>query len=596
MIKKIPYGIANYEMLKEGNYYFVDKTKYIEVLENLNSRYLFFLRPRRFGKSLFISILNYYYDINSKDKFEILFKDTYIGKHPTELRNTLPVLKLNFSGIPVHGSMDEIEKAFNIHIRNSIRSFLNSYKNHFTRLKDIEREILSMDNGSVMISSLISYLDDLSINYYLLIDEYDNFANNILIEYGKDEYRKITHSGGFLRSFFAVIKNGTENRVIDRMFVTGVSPLVLSDVTSGMNIGDNISTRPIFNSMVGFTEKEKEEMIEYYIREGKIDKKDKESIELIFKEYYNNYIFSPENGERIHNSDMVLYFINNYIDYKKIPPELIDPNIRTDYGKLRFLVIENNRLNGNFTVLNEFIEKGESSGSLITLFSIGELIDKDKFLSLLYYLGLITIKELLPGNLYKYEIPNQTVRTLLWEYIRKSVNETYGLRIDTNYLLRQFLKLGFEGEWKELFSFVFDEFYKAASIRDFIWREEGIKMFFLAYTSMTEVYIVESEPELNKGYGDIYFRKNWYQAEEIKYEYLIEIKYIKSSEIKGKDRGKVIERKKEEAKEQLERYEKTIDERYNRRVPVFAKGKKAPELKKIIVIASSKKIEYMGEA
>ncbi len=252
-MKKIPYGISNYEIIRNENYYFVDKTKFIPKLENLGSRYIFFLRPRRFGKSLFLSILENYYDILKKDKFDILFKDTYIGKNPTPLKNSYPVLKFNFSGIPVGGKLEEIEKSFNLYIKTSIESFFIRYKKVYPELLDIEKSVFQSDKAGDILNVFIQKLGNIGISYYLLIDEYDNFANNILIGYGKGTYREITHGIGFMRNFFAVIKNGTENRSIDKLFVTGVSPLLLSDVTSGMNIGDNISLFPDFEDMAGFT-------------------------------------------------------------------------------------------------------------------------------------------------------------------------------------------------------------------------------------------------------------------------------------------------------------------------------------------------------
>ncbi|MCD6588662.1 MAG: AAA family ATPase, partial [Candidatus Fermentibacteraceae bacterium] len=334
-IKKIPYGTASYDKIQEFNHYFVDKTKYLEILENLDTYHLFFLRPRRFGKSLWLSILEHYYDVNKKDRFEELFGDTYIGKNPTPLRNTYPILKLNFSGIPTDGKSEKIKTSFDLRIRISIESFYFSYPQlckNFNFKEDYQNTIDSTD----MLAKFLSMMSLNNIKFYLLIDEYDNFANNILIHHGKERYQRVTHQAGFLRSFFAAVKNGTESGAIARMFVTGVSPLVLSDVTSGMNIGDNISNKVIFNSMIGFTQNEVEEMLDYYIDAEVVKKEERSEIIELMQYNYNNYCFSENVDEKVYNSDMILYFFNNYSQEKKIPSNLIDENVRIDYGKLRY--------------------------------------------------------------------------------------------------------------------------------------------------------------------------------------------------------------------------------------------------------------------
>ncbi len=605
-MKRIPYGIANYEVIKTQNYYFIDKTQFIEKIESLGSKYLFFLRPGRFGKSLFISILEHYYDIRRKDQFEELFVDTYIGKNPTELKNSFPILKFNFSGIPVYGTLEEIERSFNFSVSLDIKSFFNRYTTYFPHLQEVRENVLSMDKAGDLLNGLIKSLADLGISYYLLIDEYDNFANNILIEHGRGKYKQITHAGGFLRSFFAVIKNGTENRSIERLFVTGVSPLVLSDVTSGMNIGDNISTMEMFNKMVGLTEEEVDELLDYCIGEGEIKKEDRNLVKEAIREHANSYVFSEKIEERLYNTDIVLYIVNKYLQDHKLPHDPIDPNIRTDYGKLRFLVIENNRLNGNFNILQEVLRVEETTGTLIDSFAIEEIIDKEKFRSLLYYLGLLTIGEAYEAGEYKFIIPNNSVRTLLWEYMRRAVEEAYDLRIDIDHLKALFRGMAYKGEWKPLFEFLFEEFYKAvANIRDFIWREEGVVMFLKTYLALSPLYIVEGEYEASGGYADIYLRKNWPVTRLTKYEYLIEVKYIRNVRAHGGAPTPVgvdnhlpnnhtppdIIHLRQQAITQLQKYASSRKFTH----PSWADLEQIPELKKIIIIASSQKVELMEE-
>ncbi len=384
-----------------------------------------------------------------------------------------------------------------------------------------------MEKAGDLLNGLIISLANLGISYYLLIDEYDNFANNILIEHGRGTYKQITRAGGFLRSFFAVIKNGTENRSIERLFVTGVSPLVLSDVTSGMNIGRNISLLPKFSNMIGLTEEEVTQLVEYYISHGLIKAEDRATLLSIIRDYSNNYHFGEE-GAGFYNTDMVLYIVDEYMARGKIPYDPIDPNIRTDYGKLRFLIIESGKVNGNFNILQEVLDKNKTKGTLIDSFAIKEIIDKEKFRSLLYYLGLLTIKNISPGGRYIFNIPNLSVYSLLWEYIRRAIGETFGLRIDTDLIQNLFEEMAFNGNWKSLFEYLLKEFYEVIkSNRDFIWREEGVVMFLLTYLTLSKLYIVEHEYETTGGDVDIFLRKNWFTTGLTRYEYLIELKHIK---------------------------------------------------------------------
>ena len=583
-MKKIPYGIGNYKLLKKDNYYFIDKTKFIKKIENLGSRYLFFLRPRKFGKSLFLSMLEYYYDILAKDEFEKLFSDTYIGKNPTPLKNSYPILKFDFSGIPVYGAIENIRKSFDTSVRTDIEVFFDKYKGLYPDLEKIKKDVLKGENATDMLNIFIKKLTNSGISYYLLIDEYDNFANNIIAEQDRRTYKDITHGGGFLRSFFAVIKNGTQNLSIDRLFVVGVSPLVLSDVTSGMNIGDNISTMELFHDMVGITTKELNEMMKYYSREM-LKKEDVQPLMNIFKEYANNYLFS-EKEERLYNTDMVMYILNKYSQDRKIPRVLIDPNIKTDYDRLRFLIIEKGRLNGNFRILEEVLENGETTGTLTDSFALGELIDPEKFRSLLYYLGLVSIKNITLSGRYIYTIPNQTIKELLWEYIRKAIRESASqITIDIDRLRSLFEQFAFYGKWKELIGYLLSEFYRIVSVRDFIWKEEGIKMFFLTYLNITSLYKITSEYDTGSGFTDIYLEKNWVIAREVKYEYIIELKHLKGKN--GEDK-ELVEKARKEGIDQLKRYASSIE----RRIPEYLKDSsdvKLPILKKILIISSSKK-------
>ncbi len=585
-MKKIPYGISNFETLKGGGrFYYVDKTPYIAKLEDLGSQYHFFLRPRRFGKSLLLSTLKSYYDINNKDRFEELFGDTWIGRHPTAMCSSLPVLAFDFSGMQTHGDDREVEASFNEDLREGIKSFFKDYGNIYSFSQEDKERVLSFRMAADIFNSFVKCLEYLGIRFYLFIDEYDNFANNILIHSGEEKYRRITHQSGFFRSFFAAVKKGTATGTVKKLFVTGVSPLVLSDVTSGMNIGDNISFDRIFNGMAGFTREEVEALLAYYMEKGLVPPKDKNRILDIMQDNYDNYSFCENIEARVYNSDMVLSFFNKFLKEGEIPSDLIDANIRTDYGKLRYLLVKNKEPNGNFNILHEIVCRGEIEAELSHSFALDEIIEEDKFISFLYYMGLLSVKEALYGVKMRFMIPNQVIKTMYHDYIRRALSESFDLKIDSRFLSREFDRMAFEGEWKPLFEYILGKLYESASLRDFIAGESGIKMFLIAYLGLTSLYFVESEAEMNKGYADIFLQRNAAISSKTSHEYLIELKFLPSREQRpGKD-GKipfgVVEKLKEAGDAQLKRYE--------------ASGKISCELSKIVIVCSAKEVLLLEE-
>jgi len=574
-MKKIPYGISNYHKIKSENYYFVDKTKFIELLENLGAPYLFLLRPRRFGKSLFISVLEHYYDILAKDKFDTLFGDTYIGQNPTPLRNSYPVLKFNFSMVRVQGTIENIRHSFNLHVLTEIELFLLKYAEKYTLDLKIIEELKQEDDAGDILQRFTKELRSKNIYIYLIIDEYDNFANNVLIEYKSDAYQEITHSGGFLRNFFTIIKGLTDSREIDRLFISGVSPLVMADVTSGFNIGNNISLKPDFASMVGLTNPELKELIEHYLSGQFV------SLQPLLSEWYGKYCFDMNLSEKhIYNTTSILFFLQEYLAFKRLPSNLIDKNLRTDYGKLRYLILEGNKLNGNFNILKQILENGETQGELVDNFAVGELVNHEKFRSLLYYLGLITIKEELPINQVIFKAPNKLIKILLWEYMQNALEDAYGLRINIDFIKKAFDNMAKIGEWKPTLQYILDKFYEAVSIRDFVFHEEGLKTFLLAWLNLTNLYEVISEKEMNKGYADISLTSDRRFTEYINYEYIIELKYIKAQDAETPEKEeKAVAKVLKEAEIQLAQY--TANEKF--------------KTIKIVMVVSPKKMLYLEQ-
>lgn len=342
---------GNYEKIVTGNYYYVDKTMYLREIEEAGS-YLFFIRPRRFGKSLFLSMMEGYYDVYYKDRFDELFAHTAVHPDPTPEQGAYLVLKFDCSGIAPN--IDEIEKSFLNNIRSAVRSFLRKYDSYLIDDKKIiEKDMEKRSAASDILLNVVNLCRDSHQKLYVMIDEYDNFANTILSTAGKHEYERLTHGEGFFRAFFNVLKAGTSGMEapISRLFLTGVSPITLDDVTSGFNIGENISIDAPFNRILGFTEDDLEAMLEYYQQAGQI-KEDPNFLKGIMKKWYNHYLFSPDTGIRLYNADMVLYFLKEYFKTDSVPKDLIDRNVRMDYEKLRYLVTTDRggrkEVNGNF--------------------------------------------------------------------------------------------------------------------------------------------------------------------------------------------------------------------------------------------------------
>ncbi len=524
-MKKIPYGLSDFKNIKQEDFYFVDKTKFIEKLENLNERFLIFLRPRRFGKSLFIAMLEAYYDKHYKNDFEMMFGDTYIGKNTTSFAHQYLVMRFDFSGV----DSNNVEESFKVNLFNVLNSFIKKYK------LDVQKStepILLFDN-------LFTYLKEQNLELMILIDEYDNFANKLLLR-GKTAYLGlVSEKTASFKQFFTVLKTATSGNdsPLKRMFITGVTPMTMFDVTSGFNIGSNISLHPDLNDMVGFNENELNDILEYY----KVDV-DKE----ILREWYNNYIFNAR-SKSVYNTDMILYFINKYQITNELPEEMIDINVRSDYSKLRNIVYTNKKLNGNFETLQTLIA-GDSVSlpNLVQDFSALNLELDDNFKSLMFYLGLVTIKDRhLELNL---KIPNETVKRIDIDFLRATlaVEKIFQLRADKlNTLYKEF---ALEGSL-EIFQYLADMIKENTGIRDYLYKEQSIKSMYMAYLSLSPYYVVKSELELNKGFVDILIKPfNPY----VKYVGLLEFKYIKKEDKANKQ---TLKKLKLEAIEQLNKYE-----------------------------------------
>lgn len=576
-IRKIPYGVADFEKIRNNNLYYVDKTKFIPILESA-SYYVFLIRPRRFGKSLWISVMENYYDISKKERFAELFAGTYIGDNPTEEKNSYLIMTFNFS--MVNPDIRFVEESFEDNGKAVIRDFLERYREFFNEKE--QDKILSLRSTADQLRDILFHAFRKKLKIYLIIDEYDNFANTVLTSAGEQAYRDLTHGAGFFRYFFNLLKGGTSrgDSGLARLFITGVSPVTMDDVTSGFNIGENISTDSEFNEFIGFHEQEVRSMLDYYLKAGLI-RQDTGMCMDIMKEWYDNYRFSSEAENRMFNSVMVLYFIKEAIKRTNIPGNLIDQNIRIDYGKLRHLILTDQRLNGNFSLLKNIMETGDTECDVVPGFPLERLLDRENFISLLFYLGLLSFDSISEG-IPVLCIPNMTVWKLMYGYLRDAFQDVDVFRIDLWNFSNLVRGMAYHGEWWPVFDFLSEEVQKQTSVRDYLGGEKVIQGFLLAYLNVTDFFLTWSEREAGSGFSDIFLEPFLARFPDMPFGYLIELKYVPRSEFKES----LLQKKIKSAKDQLRKY--ANDERVK-------KIAQKVTLKKLVVVYKGWELVYQEE-
>lgn len=512
-------------MMRTGNFYYVDKTMYIPLLEE-QANYIFFIRPRRFGKSLWLNMLRAYYDSTCKGRFDELFGDLWIGKNPTEEQGQYQILTLDFS--QVGGKSDTLEESFNSYASKCLDAFMDNYFQAYS--DDIRKRFHAADKTVDKLTILNLAAKSNGIKLFLIIDEYDNFTNTVLNEEGESVYHAMTHASGFYRDIFKKFKG-----MFDKIIMTGVSPVTLDDVTSGFNIGWNISTKQQFNQMLGFSEEDVRQMINYYKENGKItDSVSTETIVEDMKPWYDNYCFSErslESHSHVFNSDMVLYYLSNYIVDKCPPRNMVDPNTRTDYDKLRNLLLLDKLDGDRKGVISEIATKGDILANVEDSFPAKMLVKPNIFTSLLFYYGMLTYKALQRGGQTILGIPNNNVRKQYYDYLIEQFEEI--ATIDTNKLRLVFANMAMDGDWRGCMQYLSDAYTKVSSARDGIQSERNIQGFFMAYLGQCDYYILTPELEMSHGYCDFFLLPNltYYHAD---HSYIIELKFLTPKDWRGK--------------------------------------------------------------
>ena len=546
-VKRLPYGINDFEAVIEQNQYYVDKTMYLPLLENQPSN-IFFIRPRRFGKSIFLSMLHAYYDCSKKEKFQTLFGDLWVGKHPTPLQGKYQILHLDFSY--VGGSIEKLEENFDMYLRVKLDGFMRIYQEFY--LADFKEKFFKSDSATEKLALLQDETAAKGIPLYLIIDEYDNFTNTVLNEQGEKVYWAITHADGFYRDVFKKFKG-----MFERIFITGVSPVTLDDVTSGFNIGWHISTKPEFNQMLGFSQEEVHKMFAYYKEVGGIPAtSDIEAMIDEMKPWYDNYCFSKkalETQSKVFNCDMVIYYLRNYMDYGQAPDQMIDPNTKTDYNKMKKL-LQLDKLDGDRKgVIRTIAETGQIVTTLEETFPASRLTNPQTFTSLLFYYGMLTIKDTF-GDMLILGIPNNNVRKQYYGYLLEQYQEEKF--VDLTQMKILFTYMALEGKWRDALEAMAKAYENVSSVRDGIESERNLQGFFMAYLNLNNYYYTAPELELNHGYCDFFLLPNLTHY-ATKHSYILELKVLSKKDYEAKpEDGKLskAEVQWQEAEEQIKRY------------------------------------------
>ncbi|MCD7925439.1 MAG: ATP-binding protein [Bacteroides sp.] len=537
---QIPYGISDFVRMRTENYYYVDKTMYLPLIEDTAS-YIFMIRPRRFGKSLFLSMMSVYYDILQKDRFEELFGGLWIGSNPTDQRNRFQMIYFDFS--KAGASLERLEENFDAYCSIVLHTFARNYASFYDA--DFEEEIKKYSFPKSKLEYISRQAASKGYPLYLIIDEYDDFTNIVLSEQGKDKSRELTHVSGFYREYFKQFKG-----MFAHIFLMGVSPVTLDDLSSGYNIDWGISNDPRFNAMMGFSETDVRQMLACFRQFGKLEGDIDAMIEEM-RPWYNNYCFAEEclNEDRVFNCDMTLYYLRHRIQTGKAPKEMVDKNIRTDYSKLRMLARldhETRHEGMRMSTIEEIAAKGEVLVHLQTSFPADKLTDAQNFRSLLYYYGMLTICGT-RGELLKMCSPNLCVREQYYGFLRDYYQRQTGM--DISDLNTYFIEAAYDGNRKQLIDFIAQSYKANSSVRDAIEGERHLQGFTKAYLALTNYYLLQPELEMNYGYCDFFLLPDKQRFPDVKHSYILELKYAPRTAT-----PKELEAQAAEGRKQLEQY------------------------------------------
>ena len=537
-IKRLPTGISQFRSISDSNLYYVDKTMYLPKMEAV-SDFLFFIRPRRFGKSLFLSMVADYYDCENYKDIDEEFQGTWIAEHPLETKGKFQVLSLDFS--QVAGCADNLQDAFHVYLGIKIDAFLRKYGKYYSQ-NAIEAAHNAPTAGG-KIAAFVGEAKEKGYQLYLIIDEYDNFTNVVLNEQGHDVYHEMTHGSGFYRDVFKTFKPN-----FTRILFMGVSPITLDDLTSGFNIATNISIDSWFNDLLGFSETDVRKMISYYQDAGMI-KKTADEVIAEMKPWYDNYCFAEDSfgvEPSMYNSNMVIYYMSLLIRTGRSPKDMRDPNSKTDYAKMKRLV-RLDRLDGDRKgVVRTIAEQGYIDATIETTFPAIEMINPNMFVSLLFYYGMLTIGGTALDKLHLV-VPNLNVWEQYYRFLFDQYQDT--ARIDMMKLENAFTDAALKGIWQPLFQYLSDRYFEDSSVRDAIGGEKNVQGYFMAYLNLSRLFVIRPELEFKHGYCDFFLLADTKKFPVLQHSYVVELKYLKADAAENEAKTQW-----HEAEEQVRKY------------------------------------------
>ena len=514
----IPYGVSDFKVIRNEGLYYVDKTEFLAKLES-RDRFVFFVRPRRFGKSLFISMMQCYYDRREKENFEKYFGGLWLGANPTANRNKYLVLALDFSKVDGTGG-NSLEEKFANYMDAALDNFVNRYADEFPA------GTFDRLNRETKYQTITDAAKNAKLPLYLIIDEYDNFTNSLIRSSGNEPYRSITHKTGFYRAWFKIFKGS-----FDRIFMTGVSPVTMDDLTSGFNIASNISQDADFNAMLGFSEQETLQMYRDFKGTGKYVDGDPGRIVAGIKPWYDGYCFAEEKigKESVFNSDMVFYHLKSMVAMGRPPKNMVDRNIATDYDKLE-TIVELQRQAGAQNVedvsplTEELAATGEIPFDLVESFPADELVKPENFRSLFHYYGVLSMGERRKGMTY-FKIPNACVERQLFNYLRDSYRRVK--LPDWIGWSKLASAMAYDGEWEPFLRRLAEDFANTTPIRGDISGEIRIQGYMQAEFGHLRYYLAKPEMELARSFCDFcLFPERVYNG-DVRDSYIVELKYSK---------------------------------------------------------------------
>ena len=520
MKRRVIYGESNYAAIVRKNGYFVDKTEYIAKLEAIENPV--FLRPRRIGKSLFCSTLRCYYDLNYASSFDELFGQTWIGQHPTPSHNQYILLFFNFSVIDVGGSVAQIESSF----RRHCNSTLSLLRIEYAPLLDEMPEILFDAPVSDNLNHLLNYVASNQLPpVYVIIDEYDNFANQLITGNRDLHYQELTAANGFLKTFFKTLKAGRESGAVANVFITGVLPITIDELASAFNIATFLTLEPGFEAMLGFTQAEVDHLLDDIYREHELDPATRKEVDTLIKSNYNGYHFVDPEGEALYNSTILIYFLRYFVQYREFPKRLIDLNLKVDLAWVRRLTASNPQLTAAFVdqlTLHNRIRYDEVF--LIEKFDVSQFFNPSFFPISFFYLGMLT-KE----DDFNLRLPNLNLRQIFVEYF----NELHEIDVSTRYaeVMQSFvnnpnLERLFAGYWAHYISQLPEAIFQ--QVNENFYRTT---FFELCSRYLSRWFTWNVERSYPQGKSDLEFVGK-YHEQFAGLRWVIEFKYIPNSRLR----------------------------------------------------------------